>query len=269
MKKRQIMAALLLSTIAFCGFTQAQFSFLRFASEPGPNPHFSRYSWKSFISQDDFLSPGGTLVTDSFDRARFDSFEEFLDDVIGVWTVTNSAGQKGTFEILVLQESDFEPLELISPVSGMTLYSGQDFDIIVSPDDPNENGISFFSPDADVECQCVGDSGRIVLPFGLAASTGRFSSFDTEERDDLVTSAQGAIIISSVTLVSLTERAELDVVAVVLGDTNLDGVVGLLDVAPLIDLLNTGGYMPQADVNQDGVVDLVDIGPFIDLLTGG
>ena len=115
----------------------------------------------------------------------------------------------------------------------------------------------------------MGDTGRIVLPFGLDSSTGRFSSFDTEERDDLITSAQGDIIISSVTLVSLTERAELDIIAIVLGDTNLDGVVGLLDVAPLIDLLNNGGFMPQADVNQDGVVDLLDIEPFIDLLTGG
>ena len=268
MKTRQFVATLLLFTITFCGSAQAQFSFLKFESEPGPNPHFSRYSWKSFITQDDFLSPGGTLVTNSFMRARFDTFEEFLDDVIGVWTVTNSAGQKGNFEILVLQESDFEPLELISPESGITLYSGQDFDIIVSPDDPNETGISFFSPDADVECQCVGDSGRIILPDGLASSTGRFSSFDSEERDDLVTSAQGDIIISSVTLVSLTERAELDIVTVVIGDTNLDGVVGLLDVAPLIDLLNNGGYMPQADVNQDSVVDLLDIEPFIALLTG-
>ena len=54
---------------------------------------------------------------------------------------------------------------------------------------------------------------------------------------------------------------------VYLGDVNQDGVVNLLDVAPFVDLLNSGGYMLQADINCDGAVDLLDVAPFIDLLT--
>lgn len=268
MNRLGICSTMLLAILAFSSVADAQFPFLRFESEPGPDPLFSRYSWKTFITQDDFLSPGGTLVTNSFDRARFDTFEEFLDDIIGVWTVTNDAGQEGTFQVLLLQESDFEPLELLSPVSGTEFYSGEEFSIIVSPDDPNESGISFFSPDADVICQCSGDTGSILLPDELLSSTGRLSGFDTEERDDLITSAQGEIIISSVTLVSYTERAELSIIAVLLGDTNLDGFVDLLDVMPFVELLTGGGYLPHADINEDEVVDLLDVAPFIDLLTG-
>ena len=51
-----------------------------------------------------------------------------------------------------------------------------------------------------------------------------------------------------------------------LGDVNLDGVINLLDVAPFIELLNSGGYQGEADINQDGVVNLLDVALFIDLL---
>ena len=53
-----------------------------------------------------------------------------------------------------------------------------------------------------------------------------------------------------------------------LGDVNLDGAVDLLDVAPFVDLLANGGFLPEADINQDGVVDLLDVAPFVDLLAG-
>ena len=267
MKSSGYFSTLFLLLLICCTSAEAQFPPLRFEFEPGPNPLFSRYSWRLFVTQDDYLSPGGTFISNTFQRAEFETFQEFLDDVIGVWLVQGSNGV-GSFEILSLQETDFEPLELLSPVTGKQLYSGQKFDIIVEPDDPNESGISFFSPDVDVECQCVDDVGQIVLPPGLPETTGRFSGFDTEDRDDLITSSQGDIIVSAVTMVSLTERAELFILAAVLGDTNFDGEVNLLDVTSFVELLTSGEYLPQADVNQDGIVDLLDVGPFIELLTG-
>jgi hypothetical protein len=51
------------------------------------------------------------------------------------------------------------------------------------------------------------------------------------------------------------------------GDVNGDGIVNLLDVAPFVDLIVDGGFLPAADVNVDGVVDLLDVEPFVDLLT--
>ena len=55
---------------------------------------------------------------------------------------------------------------------------------------------------------------------------------------------------------------------VLLGDVNCDGAVDLLDVAPFIELLTSGGFSPKADINGDGTVDLLDVAPFVDLLTG-
>ena len=52
----------------------------------------------------------------------------------------------------------------------------------------------------------------------------------------------------------------------VVGDTNGDGVVSLLDVEPFVTLIFTATFDPAGDINQDGVVNLMDIAPFIDLL---
>ena len=54
-----------------------------------------------------------------------------------------------------------------------------------------------------------------------------------------------------------------------LGDVNQDGNVDLLDIQPFVDLLTSGGFLPEADINGDGVVDLLDVAPFVELLTGG
>lgn len=56
---------------------------------------------------------------------------------------------------------------------------------------------------------------------------------------------------------------------VLLCDVNLDGVVDLLDIAPFVDLIQSGTYQCEGDANQDGLVDLLDIGPFIVFLSGG
>ena len=57
-------------------------------------------------------------------------------------------------------------------------------------------------------------------------------------------------------------------IGILLGDVNGDGAVDLLDVAPFVDAITTGTFVPAADVNQDGSVDLLDVGPFVDLLVG-
>jgi len=52
------------------------------------------------------------------------------------------------------------------------------------------------------------------------------------------------------------------------GDVNMDGFINLLDVAPFVDAISTGEFIPEADVNCDGVVNLLDVEPFIALLGG-
>ena len=54
--------------------------------------------------------------------------------------------------------------------------------------------------------------------------------------------------------------------AVLLGDSNLDGVVDFFDIAPMIGLMTSGTYLEQADCNQDGVVDFFDIAPFLQIV---
>lgn len=54
---------------------------------------------------------------------------------------------------------------------------------------------------------------------------------------------------------------------IILGDVNGDGVVNLLDVAPFVDAVSSGLYIPEADINQDGVINLLDVGPFVELLS--
>ena len=55
---------------------------------------------------------------------------------------------------------------------------------------------------------------------------------------------------------------------VLLGDTNFDGAVNLLDVAPFVDVLSADSYLCEADINQDGFVNLLDVQPFVNILAG-
>ena len=55
---------------------------------------------------------------------------------------------------------------------------------------------------------------------------------------------------------------------VLIGDVNGDGVVNLLDVAPFVEALADGTFVPEADINQDGTVDLLDVAPFVQILAG-
>ena len=53
-----------------------------------------------------------------------------------------------------------------------------------------------------------------------------------------------------------------------IGDVNQDGVVDLLDVAPFVELLNSGEFQIEGDINGDGEITLLDVGPFVDLING-
>ena len=54
---------------------------------------------------------------------------------------------------------------------------------------------------------------------------------------------------------------------ILLGDVNQDGTINLLDVNPFVELIGSGGFLPEADINMDGIVNLLDVAPFIDILT--
>lgn len=54
-----------------------------------------------------------------------------------------------------------------------------------------------------------------------------------------------------------------------LGDSNGDGAVNLLDVDPFIQDISGAAYSYQSDTNQDGQVNLLDVSAFIAILGGG
>lgn len=61
--------------------------------------------------------------------------------------------------------------------------------------------------------------------------------------------------------------ATIKAIAPLVGDINLDGQINLLDVAPFVELLQSGMFQNEGDINRDGVVDLLDVSGFVDLLS--
>ena len=92
------------------------------------------------------------------------------------------------------------------------------------------------------------DLGRIDIEFtGLQTSTSRDQPFN------------GSHIY--VALASVVPE-------VLLGDTNMDGMVNFSDIPFFIDILLSGAFQASADIDQNGVVDFEDVEPFIDVLLG-
>lgn len=52
-----------------------------------------------------------------------------------------------------------------------------------------------------------------------------------------------------------------------IGDSNCDGAINLLDIAAFTEDLANFQYDFKSDINQDGFDNLLDVQPFIDLLT--
>lgn len=81
--------------------------------------------------------------------------------------------------------------------------------------------------------------------------------------------------VSTVGLINVPEEFPIETkrlptirLPVILGDVNLDGVVGFLDIQPFIGVLAAAGFQAEADIDQNGVVNFLDIVPFVALLSG-
>ena len=121
--------------------------------------------------------------------------------------------------------------------------------------DGNPAMLSDFDPNADQDF-VVAIANSIGIADGITVNTAGFAN-DFPGAFTAMVVAEGS---REALIVRYSE--------VLLGDVNGDGVVNLLDVAPFVEVLADGTFVPEADINQDGAVNLLDVGPFIQILGG-
>lgn len=213
------------------------------------NPGANRLSAYNLTAGDWVLS-GGKCEDWIYEPSQQGPIESFNFDLDAAGT--NLDGQGNQPVMVVLEQDD-------------TLYfSVDDFAINF-----NNSGFVPFSAN-----ELVSDSFD-TNPAAIAGSTPRdgqtpdFSSSGNEIRF-------GYVILSGILTggPTLTTTARIDNLSItvssqIVGDINCDGEVNLLDVAPFVELITTGGFLDKADVNEDGVVDLLDVSPFVALLSDG
>ena len=64
------------------------------------------------------------------------------------------------------------------------------------------------------------------------------------------------------------DSGNINVTQLILGDTNRDNSINLLDVSSFLDALGGEEYLAEADTNLDREINMADVGVFVDLLLG-
>ena len=123
--------------------------------------------------------------------------------------------------------------------------------------------VNFFSHDVSV---ILGNGDGTFLDAQHFSTGSRPSRLEIEDLngdglEDIATSNPSTDQITVLT--NLVRKNRL------IGDINLDGVVGLLDIDPFVKLLSNSEFQVEADINGDGAVDLLDVHPFVGLLGDG
>ncbi len=209
---------------------------IRFTENPG---------WLSEIENGDMLLAGDRIDIEILESQSFDSFLTWYDPVLDAMSSTsttiriNDNGGSATADLTIGN------LELV----------GDNPQFIQTADGMGEihAHIDFFLSD-------VAEFGAYGILFRLNTDN---PSFESSPPVWLVFNYG----------MSPAEFAEFAIPAfagdsILLGDINGDGVVSLVDVAPFVNLITTGGFLPEGDINGDGVVNLLDVGPFVGLLIG-
>ena len=249
----------------------AQFSAgLTFEFTPASENSDEQFSWRGEIGITT-MSPGGTTVA-NLERATFNNFEQFLQDIIGQWEVTDPNSSRVTFALSGFTKSDFPALQLVTPVTGQVFQSEE---IVATETNPPPDGFVGNSlnliADEFVEIEFLSDFAfRPTLTpqvahaeIGVARRAGIIA-------EGLLTNFEGDVLVldvcPDVLVRSFTNRATIFVTRTILGDVNLDGSVDLLDIVPFVDRITAGQFQEEADINLDGSVDLLDVVPFVEVL---
>ena len=181
----------------------------------------------------------------------------------------NLSGDTTTDDVIIFNDSIFKQ-EGDAAVDGFALTG---FGLAGGPVRVGDNGnILWFgewdNPNTD------NDSGlfindRLIVEEGVTEINGLVVDTINNGTDAFAMSSDGSWAIFEATLNGGINGAFLiEIDNVLLGDLNLDGIVDLLDVNPLIQVICCGSFQAEGDINCDGVVDLLDVDPFVQILTG-
>ena len=214
----------------------------------------------------------------------FDNFRTFQPDSLFPGVPLTVPVGDGTITVLTIEQ------DAPAPVANLVLLS------------PNQYSFSLLVPATiTLETEVLGQplaipplamvlalEGELVVDGNQIAITQAFEQVASNEVTDIPNSefsdipfpaptvlppGQTANLLLSGVVESLTFDLDLNSVLsgagilATAGDTNNDGDINLLDVAPFVDALLSGNYVAAADINCDGTVNLLDVAPFIELLT--
>lgn len=178
------------------------------------------------------------------------------DSGLLAWQINDSDGTPLILEREIEEPSDF--MTFAQPVNGsQPLFLFEDVD-----------GTEFVSVDpyalSDTPYDGQTDYRRIlgfVLPSEIARAGGDYVDLQTvfAGKDNYLDTNPGTTFLA---LPGVSHPSP----ETILGDANLDGVVGFSDIPSFIEILVSGSFLDEADVNQDGVVNFTDIPPFIEIL---
>ena len=208
---------------------------------------------------------GMTIVNEAGETAVAPQIGQFLNSTtgfdfisggeVGVTTLAPNTNYIGTLRVEFTDES-LTSLDITVGMATADAAASGAFDDILTD-------TILIADDPGVE---VGVNTTTFDLLAFHATSGAFGGTDGPSPGSSNTGeANNGIDISSI---MITFASANDVL---LGDTNLDGIVNFLDISPFISILSGGaGFDPQAianaDINQSGGVSFLDISPFIMIL---
>ena len=216
-----------------------------------------------FRSVNPFAGRFGNVRSSDFARSGWkpgDDVRPITVDLTGMI----SAGEN-TFELAIENVTPEQGNWRVSAyLTGNVLTSDLPPAFTGDPADLDRNGIV---DDADIEA--FRDVYLTDISFNELFRFREFGAdFDGNSIVDLLDAAAFVDALANAGINLTVEQLINPAPEVLLGDVNLDGVVGFLDIAPFITVLASGPFQAEADLDESGVVDFLDIAPFIAILSG-
>ena len=256
---------------------------------------------QKFINPDLSTNPiPGTFSNSIFDvfgevpgtvNSEFTQLTQFDGDHIpaiffGLSDLFNNDNISGTGTIVyVFDVAGYSNLSLEVDWAALGNFESADDSIVISAQigsGPLQNVMSVLPNEAaSQEYEVSGNTFVHDDPMSVVTSNGFANLDNTFKRFSAPIAGAGSTVtitidcqleISSIDIIldGIEEIVAFDNLAVkgeLLGDTNCDGLVNLLDVSSFIDAISNNMLDPKADVNNDGTDNLLDVEPFVELLS--